>query len=110
MGTSDHRPSGHCLCLYPRTSSSVILLDHIMYQDTIIFLEISFHMFLLYVRYGTVLIFFFKTTIDGFHFRDRKEAGSKCLLSKEGVRFERVVSRCLWLMRQRAGILRRYLG
>ena len=103
MGTSDHRPSGHCLCLYPRTSSSVILLDHIKYQDTIIFLEISFHM-------CTVLIFFFKTIIDGFHFRDRKEAGSKCLLSKEGVRFERVVSRCLWLMRQRAGILLRYLG
>lgn len=64
MGTSDHRPSGHCLCLYPSTFSLVILLDHIMYQNTIIFLEISFHMFLLYVRYGTVLIFFFKTVLS----------------------------------------------
>lgn len=100
MGTSDHRPSGPCLCRYPSTSSWVMLLDHVMYQNTIILLEIAFHVFLLYVRYGAVLIFFLQNCIIyGFHFRDRKEPGSKCLLSKEGVRFERVVSSCLTLIK-----------
>lgn len=35
-----------------------------MYQNTIILLEIAFHVFLLYVRYGAVLIFFFKIVLS----------------------------------------------
>lgn len=64
MGTSDYRPSGPCLCRYPSTSSWMILLEHVMYQNTIILLEIAFHVFLLYVRYGAVLIFFFKIVLS----------------------------------------------